>query len=518
MTGQPPGIPDSQPVVIYSEPGVQRDGTLLAGDAHVDADWCRWQRRGPRVLPRKIGGYRKIASLSGPVYGLHMHNVDDQAFIHAGWSDGIQKISIDRNSAVIGGVDDRTPVGFSANANNEWKIVAMRNQASTNTAIIAHAAPNLDDIANQFTRPLYIGDIAGTAPLTQIADPLAVADGGITVLPPYLFLFGSNGRIRWSDANQPEVWTGGDANGAFITDQKIVAGMPYRGGPVNAPSGIFWSLNSVIRAGYTGSAGVFRFDTLSSQSSILSSNSIVEYDGLFFWCGLDRFLVFNGTVNDLPNSMCLNYFYDNLNYACAEKVFGFKVPRYGEIWWCYPRGTATECTHAVIFNVREKCWYDVTLPANFRTAGYFAQVYRYPIMTDGAGSTAGLWQHEFGVDAVDGTNVQPIRSFYETGDYNWMLPSSPNARPMNTWTTLRAVEPDFIQSGEMTFSTISKSNARATERSGGLYPFQPSTQLVYPKEQGREMRFRFESNVVGGDYQAGISLAHITTGDGTVLS
>jgi hypothetical protein len=517
MTGGPPGLSDPTPVVIYSEPGIQRDGTLLAGDAHVDADWCRWQRRGGRVLPRKVGGYRKIADLSGPVRGLHMHNIDDQAFIHAGWSDGIQRIAIDRNSSVIGGSFDRTPVGFTPNANNEWKIVSMRNLAASNTAIIAHAAPNLDDIANQGASPIYIGDIAGTAPLTQIADPLAVADGGITVLAPYLFLFGSNGRIRWSDANQPTTWTGGDANGAFITDQKIVAGMPYRGGPANAPSGIFWSLNSVIRAGYVGGPAVFRFDTLSSQSSILSSNSIVEYDGLFFWCGLDRFLVFNGTVNELPNSMCLNYFYDHVNYAHVEKVFGFKVPRYGEIWWCYPRDNATECTHAVIFNVREKCWYDVTLPSDFRTAAYFAQVYRYPIATSISGTgTAALWQHEYGVNKVFGANTQPIKSYYETGDINWLIPQG-NAPPRNTTVTVRYVEPDFIQTGEMKFNVTGRANARAGEVVGPDYPFQPDTQVVYPKEQRRELRFRFESNVVDGDYQAGISLAHITTGDGTVL-
>jgi len=40
---------------------------------------------------------------------------------------------------------------------------------------------------------------------------------------------------------------------------------------------------------------------------------------------------------------------------------------------------------------------------------------------------------------------------------------------------------------------------------------------VFFKEQRRELRFRFESNCVGGNYQMGLVLAHLQPGDGTVL-
>jgi hypothetical protein len=60
-----------------------------------------------------------------------------------------------------------------------------------------------------------------------------------------------------------------------------------------------------------------------------------------------------------------------------------KVPRFGEIWWFYPRGNATECTDAVIYNVRENCWYDAGQATGAqRSAGFFSQVFHYPITAD----------------------------------------------------------------------------------------------------------------------------------------
>jgi hypothetical protein len=45
----------------------------------------------------------------------------------------------------------------------------------------------------------------------------------------------------------------------------------------------------------------------------------------------------------------------------------------------------------------------------------------------------------------------------------------------------------------------------------------PQEQVIFLKTQRRELRFRFESNTIGGDYQMGLVLAHIQPGDGTTL-
>jgi hypothetical protein len=85
-------------------------------------------------------------------------------------------------------------------------------------------------------------------------------------------------------------------------------------------------------------------------------------------------------VKEVKNNFNQNYFFDNLNYNQRQKVWAQKVPRFGEIWWFFPSGDSEECNDAVIYNIREDVWYDAggALGAR-RTAGYFSQVFKYPI-------------------------------------------------------------------------------------------------------------------------------------------
>jgi hypothetical protein len=106
-----------------------------------------------------------------------------------------------------------------------------------------------------------------------------------------------------------------------VAAQKIVRGLPLRGGPGNAPAGLFWSADAVIRASFIGGTQLFQFDTISSQSSILSAASVIEYDGIYMWCGTDRFLMFNGVVREIPNNLNLNYFFRRIKSFCGATSF-----------------------------------------------------------------------------------------------------------------------------------------------------------------------------------------------------
>jgi hypothetical protein len=234
---------------------------------------------------------------------------------------------------------------------------------------------------------VVISNAATTSGASTITfDNNVSVSGGVVTLHPYVFVYGNDGLIRNSGAGNVQDWVSADANEVSVATGKIVQGLPVRGGS-NAPSGLFWSLDSLIRVSYIGGAGTppqyWRYDLISSQSSILSGQSVIEYDGIYYWCGVDRFLLYNGVVKEIPNAMNQNYFFDNLNYAEREKVWVSKVPRFGEIWWFYPRGSATECTDAIVYNVRENTWYDAgqALGAQ-RSAGYFSQVFPFPISAD----------------------------------------------------------------------------------------------------------------------------------------
>jgi hypothetical protein len=584
-------------VQIKSLPGIKRDGTKFEGDQYVDGQWVRFQRG----LPRKIGGYRSINKfLRGLPRALAEYTQDLLTYVHAGSADRLERFFIDAtfNTSVI---TNRTPTsGFTADDANMWQFATAYDTTNGNQ-IVAQVAPNLNCICNSDGGDLFVGNLLGTSALTQVT--LVPANfsvtGGVVTLPPYTFAFGNDGYVAFSVPNKPNDFTGAGAGNAFITGQKIVKAMPLRGGPGNSPSGLFWSADSLIRGSYIGGTPVFQFDTISAQSSILSANSVIEYDGIFYWIGTDRFLTFNGVVREVENNINLNFFFDNLNYPQRQKVFAYKVPRFGEIWWCFPFGDSLEPNHAVIYNVRENTWYDTALPNGGRGAGLFPAVFSKPLLsgiepqeaeavaaavvaggagyavgntltavgglgqldteltvttvssgvitgvtisnagqyseiptnpvsvTGGAGSAATFnltfanpykfWVHEVGTDEIDGLTLNPIQSYFETADL-----CLPVTAQKNKALQVLMLEPDFVQSGDMTVQVMGRANARAPEVNGIVMTFvetpqTPQEQVVFLKTQRRELRFRFESNTLGGDYQMGLVLAHLQEGDGTTL-
>lgn len=597
----------TRPIHIKSLAGVKRDGTRFEGDFYIDAKWMRFQRG----LPRKMAGYRQVTNnVSGLNRGMITSSVNNMLYVQIGSSDYLEQVAIDNNGNPTP-VYDRTPSGFATNPNNMWQFDIFYDPITANSAIVAHAAPNLNDISSDANREIYIGATTATNSFVPLANGAYSAtapnvSGGVVILHPYVVAYGNNGYVAWSAPDNPEDWTTASGGGeAYVTGQKIVHGQTSRGGADNSPSAILWSLDSVIRMSYVGGNATFTFDTISDESSILSSQSVIEYDGIFFWCGVDRFLMYNGVVKEVPNPLNQNWFFDNLNFAQRQKVFAFKVPRWGEIWWCFPFGDATECSHAVIFNIREQTWYDTVLPNAGRCNGQYAKVYRYPIMSGnesiravrnvgnltggssyddgtyynvavsdtttpeamgatvnvivanntvtnvtvvngGAGYNVGdnltvsntliggngtglnfqvtaltgysLWRHEDGVDEIAGQLINPIQSFFETSDISLAAADDSQNKSLR----VVMVEPDFVQSGDMIIQVTGRANARAPEVVSDPLTFvaQPQTpqeQVVYLKTIRRQMRFRFESNTLGGNYQMGLCLAHIEPADGTVL-
>ena len=402
---------------------------------------------------------------------------------------------------------------------NIWMFDYQYDSSTSQNYLLAHVSPNMQCICNDEGGQIFFGEVLGTGDLKSVSLPSdANCTGGIVSLHPYQFYYGTDGIIGWSVAGEPTNLTGTGSGIARPWGQKIIKGLPLRAGSGSAPAGIFWAYDAVIRATFTGGDTVFQFDVIATDTSIISPTCVVDYDGVFFWCGVDRFLMFNGVVREVPNQMNLNYFFDGINPRAKTKVFAFKVPRYGEIWWCYPRGEATECTHAVIFNVRENTWYDTELPNFGRSAGQFNNSFAAPILTgvEDTGSGYRVWVHEQLTDEYDGPNIRPIRSFFETAD----LSSLPQGR--NEYVRITMIEPDFVQRGPMSVQVTGRANARAPEVVGTVFHFPesasvPHEQIVMLKEQRRELRVRFESNAVYGDYQMGQIIGHIESGDRTVL-
>jgi len=396
-------------------------------------------------------------------------------------------------------------------------------QTVTGTGVPANTTVSIVAVGASSTTVTLSNTVSTSGALTLTFNNNISVSGGCVMLHPYLFVYGNNGLIKNCSAGNFQDWVSADSNENTVSAGKIVKGLPVRGG-TTAPSGLFWSLDSLIRVSYApttvGASTIYwRYDIVTSQSSILSSSSVIEYDGLFFWCGVDRFLMYNGVVSEVANNTNINYFFDNVNYAQRQKVWATKIPRWGEIWWFYPKGDATECTDAIIYNVRDKIWYDAgeALGAR-RAAGTFSEVFRRPIWAgneENDSNTYTLWQHETGTNLVNLSQQSAIQSYFETDSIGWVNggPNQNDAVGMNNYIRLERVEPDFVQSEDMNLYVTGKGYASDVDQVSAAYVFSPTTLKIDLREQRREMRLRFESNVVNGNYECGLNLLSADVGD-----
>lgn len=732
---------------LDTQPGIQRDGTVFDRTVYTDGRWVRFQRGRPRKI---LGYREITAKMAGPSRGLYLDPQGLFNRVFNGYNNGVQALPINNLGIGTGITDFTLSNFTPNDANLWQFDSEFDASGSGFQTLLAHPGLNLNDIASENNTPVLGGDITGSSMsaigiftavgnttnglptvtlsatnllvgagqivtgtgipanttvvsivgttltlsnnasatntgVTLTFDNQVSVSGGVVVLHPYTFVYGNNGLIRNNSAGNVSDWVSADSNQTNVAATKIVKGLPLRGGS-NAPSGLFWALDSLIRVSYAptnigipnsgdyGETLYWRYDIISSQTSIMSSQSVIEYDGIYYWCGVDRFLLYNGVVKEIPNSMNQNYFFDNLNYAQRQKIFATKVPRFGEVWWFYPRGDSEECNDAIIYNIRENCWYDAGLSiGSQRSAGYFSQVFPYPINMDwnvntqdairshptinnagsgytngtyynvslvgsvtgtgatanivvaggmvtsvtmvnkgsgysvgdsltqeiavvtgsvsgtvmtvtavtsgtlyvgqyvtGAGITAGtrisafssgsggigtyivdtssastgsititsqfipagtnfeivlsatdlqnlvsLYQHEIGTDAILSNEPLAIQSYFETNNLGWVQggPAQQSAEGANYWLRLERVEPDFVQSGDMNLYVTGRSFAQAQDVTSDPYVFDENTTKIDMREQRRELRLKFESNIVGGNYQLGYLLLNADIGD-----
>jgi hypothetical protein len=285
-------------------------------------------------------------------------------------------------------------------------------------------------------------------------------------------------------------------------------------------------------------------------------------------------------------------------------VWATKVPRYNEIWFFYPRGSATECTDAIIYNVKDKLWYDAGQAEGARrSCGYTTEVFPSPVWCgwtyratfatpytvidtpvgepapganelylDGDATTGlppgknfqfstvvgdafykvvsatydapgdftfvvasenfasypsvgqsvyptsngyTIWQHEYGTDSVSDDGTLAIESSVTTCDISWVGgdPSQDSPRGVNRRIHLRRVEPDFLQSGDMSLQVVGSKFARGEQSLSDVFSFSPTDGKIDLRNENREARLKFVSNVVGGDYQMGRILITAEYGD-----
>ncbi len=531
--------------LIY-KPGIKKDGTQIQSEYCTDGQWVRFQRG----VIRRMGGESGLIVGGGvtqqgfPSTILLMSSSNGNGYYayvatSFGSAKVIRRITFNANFEKVS--DDLLHTAdLTASSRYQFDVV-VRNGIKTIVAFIKGGFRSNDTIivttpAKIIHAPVETGNPQFVETDIQGLDPKA--NTGICYSFPYLFAYGKDGFVSYSKTSDPFDFRENGGSGSFtlIPADNVIYGSPIRGGSSN-PSLLFWTISSVVKITNVGDNEVrFQQDVISQSCSILSTRSVVELDGMFFWVGTDKFYVYNGLVTALPNTMNLNYFFDTLDINYRQDVFAIKNPRYDEIWWFYPiKGSGVRgCQGVIIYNKREASWYNTRIAPRY--SGVYFDLEGF-MCTLGAGngdafptaSLVTLWKHEVGENSTwvippAPRQYSPIPSSFTTPFFSWVS-FNPMKQPtgVNRWVDLKTIQPDFILSEQespaaaisLTVTVLGREYPQLAYQvpatSFGPYNFKNTTDKIDVYAQARYMQLRFTGTK---NYEVGHILLEMGVGDG----
>jgi len=168
--------------------------------------------------------------------------------------------------------------------------------------------------ATYTSRAVLLSSLGGAADVPEEAMQIMVSQGD-----KHLLAFGATEYgsavfnpllIRWSDQDNPEIWTPLVTNSAgFIQvprGSRIVRAIPTRQEILVFTDG---TLNSLQ---FLGTTDVFGIQELSDNISIASPRAVIAVNNTVYWMGVDKFYAYSGRVETLPCTL-RNHVFNNIN-------------------------------------------------------------------------------------------------------------------------------------------------------------------------------------------------------------
>lgn len=540
--------------LIPKAAGFLQDGSLYQGDYCTNGQWVRFYQG----KPKKMGGLLAISNFvkeSLPPQGCK--------FITSIWLGGIiTYLAINKTGIFSNTVRVESPTQFTRDWKQEvtfpinpqkynsflWQSQIVLStvkssdgklQSAPQTSIVLFGCANLN-INNttpaDFYKVTFDNNEIKTIDKFDVARPDETdptlngakndLNGGIVYVNSLLFIYGTEGVVIWSSRQNPFSFdaNSGSSSGMYnISNDKVIYGASVRGGQYQ-PTLLFWTMNSVVRLSNQSSDSKidavpeFQVDVITQESSILSSRSVVEYDGIFFWLGIDRIFLYNGVVREVVNNTNFDWFFKTLDVTRRQLVFGIKNSEKGEIWWYFPVENVEGCSAALIYNIRENIWYNTNIP---RDCGFFdgasGKMITYgqnlAFLRDNTSSY--IWIHETGHRQVSANGIKTgIFSYYTTPLFS-LTAFSPFGQGggQNNALWIDRIEPDFkLDTGEVMEMTV---NAKEYADQTPITVFEGDiiggAGKVDIRAQGRNVSFTFKTTA---DFSHGYPLVGVKVGDG----
>jgi hypothetical protein len=335
----------------------------------------------------------------------------------------------------------------------------------------------------------------------------------------FIFTFGCNDYgsatldpmlVRWSDQDNPYVWTPDATNQAgsirLSHGSEIVTAVQAR------QEIVAFTDSSVYSFQYLGPPVVWSTQLLGDNISIAGQNAAIIASGIVYWMGVDKFYAYDGRVQTL-NCDLRRYVFSDFNLAQRTQVYAGTNEAFNEVWWLYPSANATQIDKYVVYNYLEKIWFYGTIS---RSAWLDSGLRSYPLATtyDPNTQTGRLINHESGLnDNTDGTNnalnAYISSSEFDIGDghnFGFVWRILPDLTFSNSTNSPASVSPRV----NMTLRGLYNSGSGQVDTASGLVAkgstyviTEEFTGQIYTRVRGRQMIFEIESDQVNTAWQLG---------------
>lgn len=483
--------------------GVYRNGTDYEGQGRwLDSNLIRWKEGSLRP----VGGWgeRKASAFAAAPRAMHTWvDNSDNYHIAAGtynklyhMNDGGTVVDITPAGLTEGIEDANTNLGYGGSFYGNGLYGVER----VDTGIVDQFATTWD-LDNWGEYLLACSDADGKIYEWQLdsATPTVAAVlsnaptgclGMIVTDERFVMAFGAGGnprKVQWSDREDNNTWTPAATNEAG--DLELQTAGQYMDSCRVRGRTLIVTDTDAHAATYQGPPFVYGIERVGTACGAVSRQSLAAIGEGAFWMGQNGFFSFNGTSVQEVQCDVADYVFNDLNTSQASKIAGVHNSQFGEVWWFYPSGGATENDRYVAYDYKENHWHFGSID---RTACVDRGVFNSPIWADSSGN---VYNHE-----LVGYPYSGALPFIESGPIS--LGSGDNVMKVNK------LIPDELNQGDVQVSFKTRFYPNDTERTYGPYTSANPTSVRFT---GRQVRMRIET-VSPTDWRAGIMRVEATAG------
>src|SRR6056300_670225 len=353
----------------------------------------------------------------------------------------------------------------------------------------------------------YVWDTSaglGNNRMTQVSNaPTASITGLVSTPDRHLICFGTELTIgtpstqdtmfiRWSDQENFTQWTASPTNTAG--SQRLGEGSKIISAKKTRNEILVWTDLGLHSMQFIGPPFTFGFRLLGTDCGAVGLNSTVVVNDTAYWMSEGRFMVYRGSIQELPCSV-KSYVFNDINTSQNPQIYAGENNEFNEVIWFYCSANSSQVDRYVIYNYQENVWYVGTMN---RSTWVDQGVFSIPQATEYyASSTAATTQ------TLNG--VSPGRSFiyeHETGTTkngdimeSYITSGDVDIADGDQFMFIRGYIPDFKNlQGTVKMNLLSREFPADTQTESGEINITSSTRDVNTRARGRQIAVKILSD------------------------